>query len=34
MAQLDDALWAPTGILFVLRGGLPCQMLPREMGCG
>jgi len=32
MAQL--ALWALTGILFVLRGGLPCQMLPREMGCG
>ena len=25
---------ALTGILFVLRGGLPCQMLPREMGCG
>jgi transposase len=23
-----------TGILFVLRGGLPWQMLPREMGCG
>ena len=22
------------GILFVLRGGLPWQMLPREMGCG
>jgi transposase len=36
MAQplLDDALWALTGILFVLRGGLPWQMLPREMGCG
>jgi transposase len=25
---------ALTGILFVLRGGLPWQMLPREMGCG
>jgi transposase len=23
---------ALTGILFVLRGGLPWQMLPREMG--
>jgi transposase len=23
-----------TGILFVLRRGLPCNMLPREMGCG
>ena len=25
---------ALTGILFVLRGGLPWQMVPREMGCG
>src|SRR5260370_39261591 len=25
---------ALTGILLVLRGGLPWQMLPREMGCG
>jgi transposase len=25
---------ALTGILFVLRSGLPWQMLPREMGCG
>src|SRR5713101_2182472 len=23
-----------TGILFVLRSGLPWNMLPREMGCG
>src|SRR5689334_1457656 len=23
-----------TGILFVLRSGVPCNMLPREMGCG
>jgi transposase len=23
-----------TGILFVLRGGIPWQMLPRELGCG
>jgi transposase len=23
-----------TGILFVLRSGLPWEMLPREMGCG
>ena len=23
-----------TGILFVLRAGLPWQMLPKEMGCG
>jgi transposase len=25
---------AVTGILFVLRSGLPWQMLPKEMGCG
>ena len=25
---------ALTGILFVLRSGLPWEMLPREMGCG
>jgi len=25
---------AMTGILFVLRSGLPWQMLPKEMGCG
>jgi transposase len=25
---------ALTGILFVLRTGIPWQMLPREMGCG
>lgn len=25
---------ALTGILFVLRSGLPWQMLPQEMGCG
>jgi hypothetical protein len=23
-----------TGILFVLRSGMPWQMLPRELGCG
>jgi transposase len=23
-----------TGILFVLRGGIPWQMLPKELGCG
>jgi transposase len=23
-----------TGILFVLRGGIPWEMLPQEMGCG
>jgi len=23
-----------TGILYVLRSGVPWQMLPREMGCG
>lgn len=23
-----------TGILFVLRSGIPCQMLPQELGCG
>ena len=27
-------LAALTGILFVLRSGLPWQMLPKEMGCG
>lgn len=25
---------ALTGILFVLRSGIPWQMLPKEMGCG
>ena len=25
---------ALTGILFVLKGGIPWEMLPREMGCG
>ena len=25
---------ALTGVLFVLRSGLPWQMLPKEMGCG
>jgi transposase len=25
---------AMTGIVFVLRSGLPWQMLPKEMGCG
>ncbi len=25
---------AVTGILFVLRSGIPWQMLPKEMGCG
>ena len=25
---------ALTGILFVLRPGLPWEMLPQEMGCG
>ena len=25
---------ALTGLLFVLRSGLPWQMLPKEMGCG
>src|SRR4028118_1415697 len=25
---------ALTGILFVLRSGIPWEMLPREMGCG
>ena len=23
-----------TGILFVLRSGIPCQMLPKELGSG
>jgi len=25
---------ALTGILFVLKSGIPWEMLPREMGCG
>ncbi len=25
---------APTGILFVLKSGIPWEMLPMEMGCG
>src|ERR671912_367890 len=25
---------ALTGILFVLKGGIPWEMLPQEMGCG
>src|SRR5579875_1117746 len=30
---LDDRA-ALTGILFVLKSGIPWEMLPREMGCG
>jgi transposase len=30
---LDDRL-VLTGILFVLRSGIPWEMLPKEMGCG
>src|SRR5665213_3062672 len=26
--------WYKTGILFVLRTGIPWEMLPAEMGCG
>src|SRR5829696_2647704 len=29
-----DARAALTGILFVLRSGIPWEMLPHEMGCG
>ena len=25
---------ALTGIVFVLKTGIPCEMLPKEMGCG
>jgi transposase len=25
---------APTGIIFVLKSGIPWEMLPQEMGCG
>jgi transposase len=32
-ARIDD--WAAlTGIIFVLKSGIPWQMLPGEMGCG
>jgi transposase len=40
---VDDELWeskalgrppALTGILFVLKSGIPWEMLPKEMGCG
>src|SRR3712207_1686549 len=31
--RVPDRL-ALTGILFVLRSGLPWEMLPQEMGCG
>src|ERR687884_2324517 len=30
---IDDRA-ALTGILFVLKSGIPWEMLPREMGCG
>jgi hypothetical protein len=31
--RIDDRA-ALTGILFVLKGGIPREMLPQEMGCG
>ncbi len=31
--RLDDRA-VFTGILFVLRSGVPWEMLPKEMGCG
>ena len=31
--RIDDRA-ALTGILFVLRSGIPWEMLPQEMGCG
>ena len=31
--RIDDRA-ALTGILFVLKSGIPWEMLPREMGCG
>jgi transposase len=31
--RVDDRA-ALTGILFVLRSGIPWEMLPKEMGCG
>src|ERR671933_1112131 len=31
--RIDDRA-ALTGIVFVLRSGIPWEMLPREMGCG
>ena len=33
-AKLLDNRAALTGILFFLKTGLPCNDLPREMGCG
>jgi len=29
-----DARKVLTGIVFVLKSGIPCEMLPKEMGCG
>src|ERR1041384_811315 len=31
---VEDDRAALTGILFVLRSGIPWEMLPQEMGCG
>jgi transposase len=31
--RIDDRA-ALTGILFVLKSGIPQEMLPQEMGCG
>jgi transposase len=31
--RIDDRA-ALTGILFVLKSGIPWEMLPQEMGCG
>jgi transposase len=33
MPRIDDRA-ALTGILFVLKSGIPWEMLPKEMGCG
>jgi transposase len=31
--RVDDRI-ALTGIIFVLKSGIPWEMLPQEMGCG
>ena len=32
--SVNAFLHCPTGIIFILKTGLPWEYLPREMGCG